>query len=276
MDDDQPLSETKLAELLGAKPNALGIVGCPRPGGFIQYDAPDLETAVALAADLKAEGHYLYFRGQRDANWQVVSSFGRANEEFRVKAVTELDAFFSFVRNAPHLVPYLQSDDAVIATAQHHGLALTNFIDFTRSPEVAGWFASDGASSEGEGAIFLVDPKAEEAFAALGGTLRSIHLDVPNLWRLQAQKGLFLEAPGSFDHLWPLDRIVFPHSNGSSGIPRRHIYPDRKSSLELALEQYGVTRSRQAAFEDTMRSAEAGGVSFVEVRDERETTLRTH
>ena len=132
MDNDAPLSERKIAELLGSKQNALGTLGRPMPGGFIQYGVPDLMTAVALAADFKAGGHYKYFRGQRDARWQVVSSFVRANEADRAKAVTEFGAFYSFARGAQHLVPYLQNDDALIATAQHHGLALTNLIDFTR------------------------------------------------------------------------------------------------------------------------------------------------
>jgi hypothetical protein len=272
MDNDNPLSERKIAELLGAKQNALGTLGRPMPGGFIQYDVPDLMTAVALAADFKAGGHYKYFRGQRDARWQVASSFVRANKADRARAVTEFEAFYSFARGAPHLVPYLQNDDALIATAQHHGLALTNFIDFTRSPEVAGWFASDGASTEDEGAIFLVDPEAEGAFDAFGGPARFIHLDVPNLWRLQAQEGLFLEAPGKFDHIWPLDRIVFPHIASHSSIPRRHIYPDKNSALELALDQYDVMRRRRARFNDLLEHMQAAGGVLIELSDEDDIT----
>lgn len=271
MDKEEPLSDKKIAELLGAKQNALGISGRPMPAGFIQYDAPDLITAVALAADFKAAGHYKYFRGQRDANWQVLSSFVRANEVDRTKAVTDFAAFYSFARGAPQLIPYLQNDDALIATA-HHSLALTNFIDFTRSPEVAGWFASDGASTEDKGAIFLVDSEAEGAFDAYGGPVRFIHLDVPNLWRLQAQQGLFLEAPGRFDHIWPLDRIVFPHHASHSSIPRRHIYPDKKSALEQALDQYKVMRCRRAGFDDLLEHIQASGALLIELDSDDNTT----
>src|SRR5688572_17183146 len=105
-DENAPLSDRKLAELLGAKRNALGILGYPTPGGFIQYDAPDLTTAVALATDLKAGGHYKYFRGQRDARWHVESSFVRSSEEERAIAVDEFGAFYAFVRGAPELLPY--------------------------------------------------------------------------------------------------------------------------------------------------------------------------
>lgn len=231
MGGDGAMSEKQIAELLGAKPNGLGIDGRIAPGGFIQYEVPDLITAVALAADFKANGHYKYFRGQRDARWQVVSSLVRADAAGREKAMRDFEAFYSFAREAPQLLPYLQDDDSLIATAQHHGLALTNFIDFTESPEVAGWFASDGANSGENGAIYLVDPEAESAFSIAGSALKFIHLDVPNLWRLQAQAGLFLEAQGSFDHIWPLDRIVFPHGSAQSAIHRRHIYPEQRKSV---------------------------------------------
>lgn len=111
MDNRGHLSDEKIAELLGAKQNGLGISGHPMPGGYIQYDAPDLMTAVALASDFKARGHYKYFRGQRDASWQVVSSFVRADEADRAKAVADFGAFYSFARGAPQIVPYLQNDD---------------------------------------------------------------------------------------------------------------------------------------------------------------------
>lgn len=238
------------------------------PGGFIQYNAPDLMTAVALASEFKLNDHYKYFRGQRDSSWQVASSLARANEADRAKAIVDFDAFYSFARNASQLVPYLQNDDALIATSQHHGLALTNFIDFTHSPKVAGWFASDGASINCEGAIFLVDSDAEEAFRTFGGRVRFIHVDVPNLWRLQAQEGLFLEAPQSIDHVWPLDRIVFPHIASHFPIQRSHIYPDKKSALELAIDQYQLMRRQRAAFKDILEKIHVHGDVMIEMIDD--------
>lgn len=270
MGGDGAMSEKQIAELLGAKPSGLGIDGRLAPGGFIQYDAPDLTTAVALVADFKANGHYKYFRGQRYARWKVVSSLVRADAAGRAKAMRDFEAFYSFAREAPQLLPYLQDDVSLIATAQHHGLALTNFIDFTESPEVAGWFASDGANSGENGAIYLVDPEAESAFSIAGSGLKFIHLDVPNLWRLQAQAGLFLEAQGAFDHIWPLDRIVFPHGSAHSAIQRRHIYPDRKSALELALDQYLLTQARRTSLGEVMRNFEAGRGIVLQLEPEEE------
>lgn len=81
----------------------------------------------------------------------------------------------------------------MLATAQHHGLAATTFIDFSYEPEIAGWFASQGRVDGKQGTIFMVDRCAEEILAAFGasdGLFRFLEPDVPNLWRLQAQRGL--------------------------------------------------------------------------------------
>jgi FRG domain len=257
------------AEYGGGKPNALGIVGRDMPGGFVQYDAPDLPAAVALAADFKAGAQYKYFRGQADSRWPLVSSLARVDEEARKQALTDFTEFWEFARGAPELVPYLQDDDALIATAQHHGLAKTNFIDFSHSPEVAGWFASEGAVPNTHGAIFLVDEEAEKGFALAGGALRFVTPDVPNLWRLQAQEGFFLEAPGAFDHIWPVDRIVFRHGLSASPIPKRHIYPDKKSALELALDQFDLKRRQRRGFEDFLQSVKGSETVFIEITDDQ-------
>lgn len=263
-----PEFERLLAEVSGAKPNSLDIAGRHVPGGSVRYMAPDLKAAVALAEEFKARGHYKFFRGQRDARWQVVSSFVRSTPEQREQAFADFSEFFAFARNAPELLPYLQNDDALIATAQHHGLAATNFIDFSHSPEVAGWFASDGAVIGEEGAIFLVDDEAEKGFSLAGGFLRFITPDVPNLWRLEAQQGFFLEAPGPFDHLWPLDRITFPHTNAVSPIPRRHIYPDKKSALEQVIHQFELKLRQRRAFQSFVAGVDLSGVNFVQIEDD--------
>lgn len=263
-----PEFESLLAKLSGGRANSFGIEGRHVPGGSVRYDAPDLASAVALAEEFKATGYYKFFRGQRDARWQIVSSFVRLTPEQREQAIADFAEFFAFARDAPDLLPYLQDDDALIATAQHHGLAATNFIDFTHSPEVAGWFASDGAVIGDEGAIFLVDDEAEKGFAIAGGKLRFVAPDVPNLWRLEAQQGFFLEAPGPFDHIWPLDRIIFPHSDASSPIPREQIYPVKKSALEQAIDQYELRRRQRRTFQEFMASADHSRMHFIQIEDD--------
>jgi hypothetical protein len=137
-------------------------------------------------------GKYRYFRGQRNASWKVVSSFGRLDEEGRQKARKQISDFYGFVRGSPELLPYLQNEDSIIATAQHHGIAATTFIDFSDDPEVAGWFASDGAILGQSGCIFMVDTAAEETFRAAKDDvyiIRFLRVDLQNLWMLQAQQG---------------------------------------------------------------------------------------
>jgi FRG domain len=263
-----PEFEILLAKLGGSRANSFGIEGRYVPGGSIQYDAPDLASAVALAEEFKAAGHYKFFRGQRDARWKIVSSFVRLAPEQREQAIADFSEFLAFARGAPDLLAYLQDDDALIATAQHHGLAATNFIDFSHSPQVAGWFASDGAVIGEEGAIFLVDDEAENGFALTGGKLRFIAPSVPNLWRLEAQQGFFLEAPGPFDHIWPLDRIVFPHGDAISPIPRGHIYPIKKSALEQAIDQYELKRRQLRTFQEFMASADHSRMRFIQIEDD--------
>ena len=263
-----PEFEELLAKFSGARANSLGIVGRQIPGGSVRYDAPNLITAITLAEEFRANGDYKYFRGQRDARWSVVSSLVRLTPEQREQAFADYSEFFGFARSAPELLPYLQNEDALIATAQHHGLAATNLIDFSHSPEVAGWFASDGAVIGEEGAIFLVDDKAEEGLSLAGDALRFIFPEVPNLWRLEAQQGFFLEAPGPFDHIWPLDRIVFPHTNAVSPILRHHIYPEKKSALEQVIDQFELKRRQRRAFHSFMTSADNAGMLFIQIRDD--------
>lgn len=241
------------------------------PGGRIQYDTPDLTSALELASTFYKNGTYKYFRGQADARWEVTSTFSRLDEAGRKRAVNEFSKFYGFAKSSPELLPYLQTDDALIATAQHHGLAATTFIDFSTSPEVAGWFASDGAEIGTMGAIFMVDEAAEDTFRHFskpGQLIRFLTLDVPNLWRLQAQQGLFLETQVDIVQIWPLDRIVFPHGASPSPIERRHIYPDRKSALELAIDQYQLQRTRKETFDTFMQGIDTSKIAFIEVSDD--------
>jgi len=224
------------------------MAGREMPGDFVQFNVGGVEEAVALACRFKAGGRYRYFRGQRDATWPVTSSFARQNPADRVRARDEIGAFAGWVSGAGRLVPYLTTDDKIIAAAQHHQITHTTFIDFSTDPVVAGWFATDGGVKGEEGAIYLVDPDEIggifEAISRSGPVLRFITPDVPNLWRLQAQSGVFLEAQCNIAHIWPLDRIVFPQTGAMPQVDRRRIYPDRRSHLEQMIEDYKRQRTQ--------------------------------
>lgn len=236
------------------------------PGSYVQFDVENIDEAVALAERFKAAGSYRYFRGQRDSTWSVQSSFARLDEARRQEEIRKFEQFYQWVKESVELLPYLQDDDGIIATAQHHGIAATTFIDFSSEPEVAGWFATDGAVVGDHGAIFMINPDEVsaifEAMTKRGIALRFLHPDVANLWRLQAQHGLFLEAHTDVERIWPLDRIVFPQTGRPPKIERRRIYPDRQSQLEQMIDQHLTLKKRQEAFRSLI---ETGNIAFVEI-----------
>ncbi|MGI3903168.1 MAG: FRG domain-containing protein [Janthinobacterium lividum] len=231
------------------------------PGGFDEWEATDVNAAVLLASQFKRSGRYKIFRGQRNANWPILSSFARMDEAGRRTAQQDLCSFYKWARSAPDVVPYLQEENAIIAAAQHHGVCATNFIDFTRNPNVAGWFATDGALTGDRGAIFMIDPDVVAsvfaAFSQPGLIIRFLDIEVKNLWRLQAQSGLFLESQTSVDLIWPFDRITFPHTKATLNIERRMIYPNRRSHLEQMIDLYNISKSRMDVFK-TLIAGNAG------------------
>ncbi|MEW5686330.1 MAG: FRG domain-containing protein [Pseudomonadota bacterium] len=248
----------------------LGLEGVPRPrmtpGGFFEFDVADVEAAVALAQRLKDGGRYTHFRGQCDAAWSVRSSFARRSVEERAAANAAFDAFRRWVRSSAELVPYLAHDDQIIAAAQHHGVCPTTFLDLTEDPEVAGWFATDGEGKGAQGALYLID-RAQlepvfEGFSSDDLILRFVEVDVPNLWRLQAQSGIFLECTTDLDRIWPLDRIVFRQDGGPSRLDRARIYPADRSQLEQMIDQHQLLKRR----EDTMAElASDSGAQFIQI-----------
>jgi hypothetical protein len=66
-----------------------------------------------------------------------------------------------------------------------------------------------------------------------------LELDVPNLWRLEAQFGVFLFCPyNHFERIYDLDKIIFPYTGTVSSPTHDDVYPKRKSSLEILLDQF--------------------------------------
>ncbi len=65
------------------------------------WRASDLPAALDLANRFARTGRYKYFRGQKDAVWQMKSTFERASEERRAQAIKELSDFAAFVETSP-------------------------------------------------------------------------------------------------------------------------------------------------------------------------------
>ena len=170
----------------------------------------DVNEAVSLCARLKEAGKYDWFRGQR-RNWPLQSSFTRLDETQRQEALRRMARFEHWVKTTHGLEPIASNTDMAIAVAQHHGLP-TNFVDFTTDPVAAGFFAStelDAEQEEGEySCILCLDTQdLDDFWKTMPERYRKpefIRLSVPNLWRLEAQSGVFLFCPyANFEHVAP-------------------------------------------------------------------------
>lgn len=216
------------------------------------YEAGNIEEAVELAHKLKAEGHYNWFRGQvRDrpphsSYYRVLTS---GDPEKKEKCACRVEMFFKWVGSIPEL-RYLQEPDRVhgfFAIMQHYGIP-TYYIDFTTDPGAAGFFAADTASppTEGKSCIYCLNTddvmslwqNIKDFDSRKEASIELVSIDVRNLWRLEAQQGVFLFANYNWDIDYPMDRILFPYSGYPSYPTRERMYPEHKSPLEQLLDQY--------------------------------------
>lgn len=204
--------------------------------------ARNVQEAVALAAQMKAQGRYDWFRGQVQ-DWPLRSKFVRLSAKERAQALEKLARYEGWVKSTPGLESLAADTDAAIAVAQHYGLP-TNFVDFTTEPEIAGFFASDRQPNAGHMSCILCLDTSDllDLWQHLPNEYPApelIRLQVPNLWRLEAQHGVFLYCPyDNVEQIYDLDRILFPYTGPMSAPAPDQIYPTRKSQLEVLLDQY--------------------------------------
>jgi hypothetical protein len=168
-------------------------------------------------------------------------------ESEHVAQIERLSAFQGWVENTPGLESIAVEQDFVWAVAQHYGLP-THFVDFTTDPVAAAFFASQPSEAPGDEACIICLDSAEliefwEDMASLpkfadDPAPRVLRLDVPNLWRLEAQSGVSLFLPYvGFERLFDMDRIVFPIQSKPT-FDAHVFYPVQKSDLERLLDQY--------------------------------------
>lgn len=219
------------------------------------YVAPNVEEAVRFAQTLRAEQGFDMFRGQR-RSWRLQCSLYRDGIDQK-EAGAKLAHLKRWIAATPELASIHGDDDAVTAIAQHYGLP-TSMIDFSRDPAIAGEFAACGlpgpeaghTRSDQHGLLICARSAAiREAWEQDNETMREEHgidvvrvveIDVKNLWRLQAQQGLFLYSRVDTDWLADVTPTVWicfplvdpPHQESVS------IYPEEKSHLELLLDHF--------------------------------------
>ncbi|MEI6656229.1 MAG: FRG domain-containing protein [Verrucomicrobiota bacterium] len=214
------------------------------------FKVQSVEEAVELAASFKKEGRYNWFRGQT-RDWPPLSSAARLidNPELFEKAEQRQLTFLLWVKKTPGLEKIGDDIDATLAIAQHYGIP-TTLLDFTIEPGVAGFFAAlKSKDADGfPGCIYCLNTNHLREFWTLmrkvSGPIRDvpdvdfITTNVPNLWRLEAQHGVFLYAPANWHEIYPLDKIVFPQTGYPSYPTKGDIYPNQKSQLELHLDHF--------------------------------------
>jgi FRG domain len=241
-----------------------------------KYEVANIEEAVELAYKLKAEGRYNWFRGQVQL-WSPFSSYYRVwksgDSKKKEKSARRHQMFSNWVSMIPKL-QYLQEpehDHDFFAIMQHYGIP-TNYIDFTTDPGVAGFFAADTANppSEDQSCIYCLNTDDLMSLWKIIGDfglhkekrLELVEIDVENLWRLQAQEGVFLFSNYNWDFDYPMDRILFPYSGYPSYPTRERIYPEHKSPLEQLLDQYFSLENATFAAEMMRRMSEEMHINY--------------
>lgn len=246
------------------------------------FNVENVEAAIELAAALKGQGRYDWFRGQVEG-WNPASSLERKLTDgttTQESYIAEVKAFMRWASNVPELA-YLTRDggeDAACAILQHHGMP-TQYIDFTTEPSVAGFFSADAplAPPPGTKSMILCLQTRDllnfyEGWKTLKPELQleAVSVDVANLWRLQAQRGCFIYANHPWYKIYDLDRIVFPWTGYPAYPQREQIYPAHKSALERRLDEYvSVKRRREgtARAREMMRDGPVVWIDYTEQSD---------
>lgn len=215
----------------------------------MEFRFDNVEEALEKCWELVRTGQADLFRGQTRDWPKLIPSLFRSTGVDRQNASIELGLFKEWGANVPQMAIYDGNDGALTAVAQHYGIS-TSFLDVTTNPEIAVLFSKTPQERElcGESVVYCF----------LGDTIRLlsnaniVKIDVKNLWRLESQRGLFIEFldEGLAETLRNLSiRIYFPAAHLCSEENDR-LYPVRKSALEIAIDQWVYRRQIESAIEN--------------------------
>jgi hypothetical protein len=217
----------------------------------IEYSrVASVDEACDLAWRLLKDKRADWFRGQVSP-WLPSSTLtrwqNRAPGLDKKSAEPTLNRFFAWVQRRPELQVLVSDSDRLLAVAQHFGIA-TDLVDFTLSPDIAALFSRDRDSeaqfdSEFSCIYCLSTTRLLDVFRslprqkALDAQVYPVEVELPELHRLTAQRGLFLHAPGEWYEIFPLDCIVFPRGPILDASERQQLYPPT-SQLEEDLRAF--------------------------------------
>jgi hypothetical protein len=218
-----------------------------------RFEVSNVQEAVELAGRLKTDGRYNWFRGQY-REWPPWPSLLRAyaeNDEETVKStLRRIELFWRFTQDTPQLrfLTSPEKEHHFYAILQHYGVP-TCYLDFTTDPGVAGFFAADAKtrSNDGTSCIYCLDTdELLDIWSAIHRVdelrkqkrIETVTIELTNLWRLEAQSGVFLFVDYNWEVDFGMDRIVFPSGGYPAAPTRDRIYPEHRSELEQLLDQY--------------------------------------
>ncbi len=215
----------------------------------MDFHVESVQIAVEKCWQLVQEGQADLFRGQTRDWPKLIPSIFRTSGEYRATALKELEYFKEWARSVPQMAVYRGEDASITAIAQHYGIP-TAFLDLTTNPEIAALFAKTSAAGEAssEAVIYCF---LEAGLTSLKEA-RLTRINVDNLWRLESQKGLFLQfldetlADTLRDQAI---RIYFPVSSLAAE-ERTRLYPVRKSALECIIDQWIYRRQVEEVTEN--------------------------
>jgi FRG domain len=148
----------------------------------------NLKQATQYLQKFVADG-YDVFRGQRK-DWPVRPSIFRLGTSARKVAIDRLSTFVGWCEAQPRLSVYRDDPTQLIAIAQHYGIP-TSLVDATYSPDVALFFAlHDSQRDQSNKPVVFAWKKSQIEQLP---QIKVIDTQVDNLWRLEAQRGLFFE-----------------------------------------------------------------------------------
>lgn len=248
------------------------------PRGFFAVYPSIYDVVWELGEWLPAQGYV--FRGQADVRWRQDSSLLRGSPDVQtlLERTQLAEAFLTELRaRQRQLFGAELSDEELLAVAQHYGFP-TPLLDYTRSLQIAAFFATYGARAlppdpERIGVLYYLNFEREElgpGAPAIGlggfsllegarlrvGTLRLIEPRLPDEDnRIGRQQGLFVAGfhPRDLEHV-TIDRIYFRQLPGEifedpvAGITEAHLLPDASPLARLADEvrkrvtSHGITK----------------------------------
>jgi hypothetical protein len=208
-----------------------------------------VDEAISLANRWQAQGECQWFRGQKEP-WPLRSTLSRVRDTWaEAEAIERMVRFVELARTDDALAWLLDESyaHAFFGCLQHYGIP-THYIDFSRSPAIAAFFATNNpAQEQGKDAcIYCFETEFLETVLAVVKKRNElpptaypeiVRVDIPDLLRMRAQEGEFLYCPApGMERLFAPRAIVFPFQTPYSGVATSDVYPLDKSPLERHLE----------------------------------------